>query len=585
MDIVADAFQNLVTQFSSALDFYRELVQNSMDAGSSSIEVWLEFLPDEDAASGMGTMVIHVDDFGEGMNEEIIDKQLTTLFSSTKENDLTKVGKFGIGFVSIFAMKPKAVIVHTGREGEYWEVFFNEEGSLTKTHLETPVEGTQIALYIPGDRATYRELVASSLETLRHWCGHSDVEIAFEDRSSLDGEIQSINQPFEVAGDCMQRVETDDGSQIVLAYSTDPSWGFYNKGLALAVIRGETDLVPQRLKHVNFKIKSRYLEHTLSRETVMRDQNFERAMDMLGRAADTILHPALLDEIEALVQRPDWDLEAQRRYAELAAYWVREPIELLETAGSRQLLRTVDGQLLTLDQVWGVASRDDRVFIDGQPGELSESLGKLGAPVLYGPAGRDGPIARILARDLLRRLSGSVAGEAGRWLREQLRGDALRHRVDQMIVRPSDVVVRVVVDRRPDSPAARLATDAGKLLRAAEKARPDRNSVVVGYSELACCALASSRDPEPLYLTGPELTDVMLLPPAGSSLQYDRRRSAAALNVAHPQLRALVSLYETQPRMAAYCLAKNLLLEEDRLLWHDLDLMMAAHEYEREGTL
>lgn len=584
MDIVADAFQNLVTQFSSALDFYRELVQNSMDAGSSSIEVWLEFLPDEDAASGMGTMVIHVDDFGEGMNEAIIDKQLTTLFSSTKEDDLTKVGKFGIGFVSIFAMKPKAVIVHTGRDGEFWEVFFHEDRSFTKTRLETPVEGTQIALYIPGDRATYRELVASSLETLRHWCGHSDVEIAFEDRSSLDGEMQSINQAFEVEGDCMQRVETEDGSQIVMAYSDEPSWGFYNKGLALAVIRGENDLVRQRLKHVVFKIKSRYLEHTLSRETVMRDQNFERAMDMLSRSADEFLHPALLDEIEALVKRPDWGLEEQHRYAELTAYWIREPMELLEAARSRPLLRTVNGEQMTLDQVWGLASRDDRVFIDTQPGELSEALAALGSPVLYGPAGRDGPIGRVVARDLLARLSGSVAGEAGKWLREQLRGDALRHRVDQMIVRPSDVVVRVVVDRRSDSPAARLAADAGALLRAAEKARPDRGSVVVGYTELACCALATSRDPEPLYLTGPELADVMLLPPAGSSLQFDRRRTAAALNVAHPQLRTLVSLYEAQPRMAAYCLAKNLLLEEDRLLWHDLDLMMAAHEYERGGS-
>ena len=45
---------------------------------------------------------IHVDDFGEGMDEAIIDAQLTRMFSSTKENDLTKIGKFGIGF--LFAM-------------------------------------------------------------------------------------------------------------------------------------------------------------------------------------------------------------------------------------------------------------------------------------------------------------------------------------------------------------------------------------------------------------------------------------------------------------------------------------------------
>ena len=62
-----EAVENLVTQFSSALDFYRELVQNSIDAGSSSITVWTEFTP---GAEGIdGTIGLHVDDFGEGMNE------------------------------------------------------------------------------------------------------------------------------------------------------------------------------------------------------------------------------------------------------------------------------------------------------------------------------------------------------------------------------------------------------------------------------------------------------------------------------------------------------------------------------------
>ena len=30
-----------------------------------------------------------------------------TLFRSTKEDDLTKIGKFGISFVSLFAMEPR----------------------------------------------------------------------------------------------------------------------------------------------------------------------------------------------------------------------------------------------------------------------------------------------------------------------------------------------------------------------------------------------------------------------------------------------------------------------------------------------
>ena len=186
MDVANQAVENLVTQFSSALDFYRELVQNSIDAGSAAIDIWLDFVPDEDGGAG-GVIEIHVDDHGEGMNEEIIDEQLTTLFSSSKENDQTKIGKFGIGFVSVFAPKPRAVLVQTGRGGEYWEVLFDQDRSFTKARLSTPVEGTQITLFLEGDRALYTELVSRSLETVDHWCRHSEAEITFEDRASLDG--------------------------------------------------------------------------------------------------------------------------------------------------------------------------------------------------------------------------------------------------------------------------------------------------------------------------------------------------------------------------------------------------------------
>src|SRR5690554_8036960 len=74
------------------------------------------------------------------MDEHIIDTYLTQLFSSSKEDDLTKIGKFGIGFVSVFALNPRAVLVQTGRGGEYWEVLFHEDRTFNKTRLQMPVE-------------------------------------------------------------------------------------------------------------------------------------------------------------------------------------------------------------------------------------------------------------------------------------------------------------------------------------------------------------------------------------------------------------------------------------------------------------
>ena len=56
VDFTVQAVENLVTQFSSALDFYRELVQNSIDAGSAAIDVWMEFLPASDSGADEGTI-------------------------------------------------------------------------------------------------------------------------------------------------------------------------------------------------------------------------------------------------------------------------------------------------------------------------------------------------------------------------------------------------------------------------------------------------------------------------------------------------------------------------------------------------
>ena len=53
---------NLVTQFASAFDCFRELVQNSIDAGSPRVEVWTEFEAGEDH---LGTIRLTVEDIGE----------------------------------------------------------------------------------------------------------------------------------------------------------------------------------------------------------------------------------------------------------------------------------------------------------------------------------------------------------------------------------------------------------------------------------------------------------------------------------------------------------------------------------------
>src|ERR1700722_5961965 len=56
--IAGDTFRNLVRQFSQELCFYRELIQNALDASTNRVDVWLEYDPD------CGLAIAHVQDFG-----------------------------------------------------------------------------------------------------------------------------------------------------------------------------------------------------------------------------------------------------------------------------------------------------------------------------------------------------------------------------------------------------------------------------------------------------------------------------------------------------------------------------------------
>ena len=568
VDFTVQAVENLVTQFSSALDFYRELVQNSIDAGSAAIDVWMEFLPASDSGADEGTIVIHVDDAGEGMNEAIIDQQLTRLFASSKDGDLTKIGKFGIGFVSIFAPDPRAVLLHTGRGGEAWEVLFHPDRSFTKTRLGSPVEGTQIALYLAGDRARYRELVQGSRDTLRRWCVHSEAEISFEDRSFGAGP-EAINQPFEVPGECLTR-SAAEGTEVVLAFHRQPEYGFYNKGLALTVSRDGQTLLGEhaaRLAHVGFKVKSRYLEHTLSRDTVVREGNFFKAIELVLAAADGPLQAALVRELAELAARPAWTLADLRRYGELLGFLASEPEPAIARHDERPLLRTVDGRAISLAQLWDAAREDRRVFCSDAVGPLEEQLIAAGTPVLLRVGSRgDSPVAAHGGAAVL------AARDAAHRHRRSLRGRLAALGLplaapDLQVTAPEAAFVRVALISA-SAEEQRLVDAAAALLTAID----------AGYRRLIVCQLD---DGGPLFVLGRSIAPMMQRPPDGSLFHEKRpRRPEAAVHRGHPLFQRWLALARHAPALAAYCLAKDLLLSEDRLLGRDVALMAAARPEE-----
>jgi hypothetical protein len=349
-----EALDQLVHQFARPMDFIRELVQNSIDAGTPRIEIWVDWsAPAGSEAQGM--LEIHVDDFGEGMDEAIIDSQLTRMFSSTKEDDLTKIGKFGIGFTSVFAIGPSAVLLHTGRHGESWEVLFHPDRSFDKTALDQPVRGTQITLFKALDPGLVHGTITELREVLEYWCEHSDVPILFSDRRGAStaeaagqaeaqdawagfaqgadaaAPAESIARPMVLDTPVKIRVKID-GVEAEIGYLPTPSYSFFNGGITLIRSTDLATLGPAEaaLGHLSFKVKYRMLEHTLTRDNVLHDAAWAKTIEIIKTAAADL--PALLlGHLQQLTtDNPavldDWQLHLARELAVCPDF----PLEMLE---------------------------------------------------------------------------------------------------------------------------------------------------------------------------------------------------------------------------------------------------------------
>ena len=368
--MVDEVFKNLVDQFSDPFTCLRELVQNAMDAGTELVEVKTQYLPEP------GGVCLEIRDFGEGMNRDIIDGKLTRLFSSDKENDLTKIGKFGIGFVSVFSLKPELVTVDTGRDGEYWRIAFDGGTDFQLFELHAPIEGSSIKIYklLPYDH--YDEFQQRCKSTVAKWCRHSHVQLTFND--------ETINRPLEVDSHCRVNVEDPLGRfNVGLSNELATSYGLYNTGLTLT--EGEQDQVPG----VTYKILSNHLEHTLTRDAVIMDGNYNKVMSRL----DQIVKNELFDQLCRQLLSGG---ELAQRTASIAGSYLRNVLGTLSNKQKKQpFLKDICDQPVSLDDLADCAKEETRLFSTQTRGPLAERAAREGIPVL--PFARSSPLAELLS--------------------------------------------------------------------------------------------------------------------------------------------------------------------------------------------
>ncbi|PRP95473.1 Chaperone protein HtpG [Enhygromyxa salina] len=425
--------ERLVAQFESPYDFLRELVQNAMDAGSDRVEVTLESHPLSEAP-GEVIFELTILDTGAGMDEAIIDQELTRLFSSGKSGDRTMAGGFGIGFVSVFAWEPEAILVHTGRAGESWELVFHGDRSFEKVALEDPLEGTTIILFRRG-RASEREAIADAIrDSLWRWCRFCPLEVSFED---LDGDepaelIQDAPEPTELGlGAGLTRAEVRGESTLRVSFAVPANAVFLRRGLILAeggprqLLAGVADALGSTSEHLQIWADSPLLRTSLARDKVLDDggraQVEERLLGLVAELREDLLarlealaaigqdaRPA--DEADDLRADPDWTHERHAIYGALHAHLELEYAHLERKPRTRAILRDLaHGRAVSLDAAvermgarpllvatppsilreGGAAPKEgERPIVEGLE-RLLRDLGPTSFPVLAGDLGED----------------------------------------------------------------------------------------------------------------------------------------------------------------------------------------------------
>ena len=333
--------ERLVAQFASPYDFLRELVQNAMDAGSDLVDVVLH-------THGAGEDVVfelEVADAGDGMDEAIIDGELTRLFASSKAGDRTMAGGFGIGFVSVFAWEPEVVLLQTGRRSDAWELVFGADRTFEKHAVDELLEGTTLRMFRRG-HISEREAVAEAIrDSLWRWCRFCPIDITFEDLEGGAGPEAIRDAPLPE--DAVAHVEHVDGETTIrVAFASVPHVVLLRHGLVLAegsAAEHLPHLSPQlgaTAQHLRLWVDSPRLRTSLARDSVVDDAG--RAG--LEREVSTLLG-GLREQLIARVERAAarWTSARHDAYAYAHAHLACERHVVGPTIVTRPVLRTIGG--------------------------------------------------------------------------------------------------------------------------------------------------------------------------------------------------------------------------------------------------
>lgn len=381
----------MVRQFADPHAFLRELVQNAIDAGASRIDARFELAPGDQAT-------FSVTDDGTGMDRSTIEGPLLTLFNSSKEGVSGAIGRYGVGFVSVFALEPDCVLVNTWRDGTAWLVRVHPDHSY-ELATDTPSQGsgTRVSLLKALTPQAFAETAALGKDALLRWCRHSPrpIHLTIRAWNAPSEETVRIDRPLGVRAPIS--VVAEDGDTRVVVGPTAGSEqlgaagegdadgtdgadfvGFYNRGLTLL----ETDSPPAPLRAYRCRILCSRLQHTISRDDVRRDDAYAEAVRFAAEVARERLPVALasgLREEAAAVASGG----PEHRYRSLLAAATRGPTSLRKEDIVLPLVDPIDGRpTLCLGDAWRRMRKRPPALFAPASCAITRAHAERGRPVL-----------------------------------------------------------------------------------------------------------------------------------------------------------------------------------------------------------
>lgn len=352
---------DMVRQFADPYAFLRELVQNAIDAGATSIQVTIERTLE-------GRVTTATRDDGTGMTRATLEGPLLTLFSSSKDSDAAKIGKYGIGFVSVLACDPVHVDVATEYAGAAHRLrLFGDHSYELEPVAARGQAGTTVTLVHTMTAEDFGLHVDRSRQALQRFCRHARVPIHFEVTDfGADGRpaTQSVNEPFGVSGVATVQAESGpDRVAVGIAAPDQPAFtGYYNRGLTLF----ESEASEPALLGLRVKIDSPRLAHTLSRDNVRQDRALRSLLSWAATLAHTTLRTRILTDLEAASRRADDPAEIARLLQLTALVALRcddDPVVPLaepfrgESVATLQVLRKHSGAAVVIAPMGSMAAR------------------------------------------------------------------------------------------------------------------------------------------------------------------------------------------------------------------------------------